>query len=125
MLRVVAVKDARTIVVDNRGVATDVTLAQVIVPPHEEEAAAAYLRQSLVNSWVMIESDARGGAFVYRSPDAMFVNGAIAQRVYASGGGVAMTYVGEVTPGAPTAPKSKTPARAPAPHRAPRRARRR
>src|ERR1043165_7677791 len=80
MLRVVAVKDARTIVVDNRGRATDVTLAQVIVPPHEEEAAATYLRQSLVNSWVMIESDARGGSFVYRSPDAMFVNGALAQR---------------------------------------------
>jgi|ERR1051326_2575149 hypothetical protein len=127
MLRVVAVKDARTIVVDNRGVATDVTLAQVIVPPHEEEAAAAYLRQSLVNSWVMIESDARGGSFVYRSPDAMFVNGALAQRVYANGGGVAMTYVGEVTPGPQKATPTKktTPARAPAPHRAPHRARRR
>ena len=75
MLRVLSVKDARTIVVVNRGVAAEVTLAQVVVPPTEEEAASAYLRQSLTNAWVMIETDARGESFVYRSPDALFVNG--------------------------------------------------
>jgi len=121
MLRVVSVKDARTIVVDNRGVATDVVLAQIVVPPSEEEAAAAYLRQSLVNSWVMIERDARGESFVYRSPDAMFVNGELARRAYVVGRD-RMTYVGEVTPGPRRVETvTKAPVKAPAPHKAPQR----
>ena len=113
MLRVIAVKDSHTIVVDNRGVAADVRLAQVVIAPADEEAASAYLRQSLSNSWVMIESDATGAAFVYRSPDALFVNAELARGAFRSTG-THMVYVGEVTPGAKRL--EKTPPKAPAPH---------
>lgn len=113
MVRVLSVKDARTIVVDHRGVAAEVRLAQVVIPPADEAAAIAYLRQSLTNAWVMVESDAFGAAFVYRSPDALFVNGELARRAYATPG-TPMIYLGEVTPG----PRQATPARAPAPRKA-------
>jgi len=122
MLRVIAVKDSHTIVVDNRGVAADVRLAQVVVAPADEEAATAYLRQSLDNSWVMIENDATGAAFVYRSPDALFVNGELARGAFRSMG-TPMVYVGEVTPGArhvekaPAAPHARVTASVPHRHR--------
>jgi len=113
MLRVIAVKDSHTIVVDNRGVAAEVKLAQVVVAPADEESAAAYLRQSLSGSWVMIESDATGAAFVYRSPDALFINGELARGAFRFGG-THMTYVGEVMPGAKRV--EKAPPGAAAPH---------
>jgi len=97
MVRVISIKDSRTVVVDDRGVAAEVTLAQVVIPPAEEEAAAAYLRKTLVNSWVMMERDERG-AYLYRSPDALFVNGALATRAYAQSG-AEMIFLGEVSPG--------------------------
>jgi len=114
MVRVISIKDARTIVVDNRGIANEVSLSQVVIPPNDEEAATAYLRQSLTNSWVMIESDARGGSFVYRSPDALFINGELSRRAYATLGDH-MTYLGELSPGpqrkeaAPAKTTAKTP----------------
>ena len=75
MLRVISVKNARTLVVDNRGVAAEITLGQVVIPPAEEEAAAAYLRNTLTGAWVMVETDVRGESYVYLSPDALFING--------------------------------------------------
>ena len=97
MVRVISVKDSHTVVVDNQGVAAEVTLAQVVIPPAEEAAAAAYLRKTLVNAWVMMERDDRG-AYLYRSPDAMFVNGALATRAYTQTG-PEMIYLGEVNLG--------------------------
>ena len=97
MVRVISVKDSHTVVVDNRGVAAEVTLAQVVIPHAEEAAAAAYLRKTLVNAWVMMERDDRG-AYLYRSPDAMFVNGALATRAYTQTG-PEMIYLGEVNLG--------------------------
>ena len=117
MVRVIAVKDSHTIVVDNRGVAADVRLAQVVIAPDDEEAATSYLRQTLTNSWVMIDSGA-SGAFVYRSPDALFVNGELSRRAYAAQG-ARMTYLGESMPGAKHEEKRVAPpmpARAAAPH---------
>ena len=98
MLRVVSVKNARTLVVDNRGVAAEITLGQVVIPPAEEEAAAAYLRHTLTGAWVLVETGAQGESYVYRSPDALFVNGALSRRAYL-GASVQMTYGGEVMPG--------------------------
>ena len=116
MVRVVSVKNARTVVIDDRGVAAEVTLAQVVIPPAEEEAAAEYLRKTLANAWVMMETDERGAAFLYRSPDAMFVNGELARRAYAIPG-VPMTFLGEVNPGPriveKASKKTATPKKAP------------
>ena len=97
-VRVVDVKDSHTIVVDNRGIAATVRLAQSVVPPDEEQAAAAYLRNALVSSWVLVETDARGESYVYRSPDGLFVNGELARRAYASGR-TTMVWLGESNPG--------------------------
>jgi hypothetical protein len=127
MMRVVSVRDAHTIVVDNRGVAMDVALAQIVIPPAEEAAAAAYLRDALTGAWVMVETDPRGGSYVYRSPDALFVNGELARRAYASRSTTQMIYVGEVTPGprraepAPKVVKAKPLPPPPKPHRKPHR----
>src|SRR5207237_9579934 len=73
MVRVISIKDARTIVVDNRGIANEVSLSQVVIPPNDEEAATAYLRQSLTQSWATIESDARGGALLYPPPAGLLI----------------------------------------------------
>jgi hypothetical protein len=128
MMRVVSVRNARTLIVDKRGVAADIVLGQVVIPPAEEEAATAYLRAKIVGAWVMVETDAQGQSYVYRSPDALFVNGELARRAYASQSTATMVYVGEVMPGArrveaapraPAAPKHLPPP--PRPHRHPRR----
>jgi hypothetical protein len=124
MLRVIAVKNARTLVVDNRGVAAEITLGQVVIPPAEEDAAAAYLRNTLTGAWVMVETDVRGAAYVYRSPDALFINGELARRAYL-GWTVPMIYLGEVMPGprraepALRAVKAKPMPPPPRPHRKP------
>lgn len=113
MVRVIAVKDSHTIVVDDRGVAAEVKLAQVVVAPDDEAAATSYLRQSLANAWVMIETDSTGASFVYRSPDALFINGELSRRAFASAG-PRMTYLGESMPGPKREEKSVAP-RTPAP----------
>lgn len=127
MVRVVSVRNARTIVVDNRGIAAEVALAQVVIPPAEEAAAAAYLRDTLTGAWVMVETDARGQSYVYRSPDSMFINGALSRRAYATRNAPQMIYLGEVMPGprrAETPPRTvavkKVPP-PPRPHRKPHR----
>lgn len=98
MVRVIDVRDCRTLVVDNRGVAATIHLGQIVVPPGEETIAAAWLRDALVSSWVLVETDTRGEAYVYRSPDGVFMNGEIARRAYVSGR-TAMVWLGESMPG--------------------------
>lgn len=108
MVRVVDVKDCRTIVVNHTGVATTVRLAQIVVPPDEESAATEYLRNTLVSSWVLVETDVRGESYVYRSPDGLFVNGELARRAWTSGH-TTMVYLGEVDPGPQRAASRATP----------------
>jgi hypothetical protein len=90
MVRVARVVDSRTIVLD--GGAT-VTLRGVDVPPDHEELAAEYLRSLLANhAWVLAEN-----GDVYRSPDALYVNAQLIERVYLTG--PRMRYLGEAMPG--------------------------
>ncbi len=95
MLRVGRVVDSRTIVLD--GGAT-VTLRGVDVPPADEAMAADYLRSILTNAWVLVEN----GGDVYRSPDALYVNGQLIMHAYRSAS--KMTYLGESMP----APNART-----------------
>ena|GEM_PF-1863727 len=116
MVRVARVVDSRTIVLD--GGAT-VTLRGVDIPPADEAMAAGYLRSILGNNWVLVEN----GGDVYRSPDALYVNGQLITHAYR--GSARMTYLGESMPAAraarPIAPARVAPARS-APRRAHRRA---
>jgi hypothetical protein len=98
MVRVIDVKDARTLIVDRAGVAAEVRLGDVVIPPGEETAAIEFLRTKVVQRYVMVESNARGEAYVYRSPDALFINGELLRRAYLSRG-TEMIIVGESAPG--------------------------
>jgi hypothetical protein len=90
MVRVGRVIDSRTIVLD--GGAT-VTLRGVDIAPADEAMAADYLRSILTNAWVLVEN----GGDVYRSPDALYVNGQMIMHAYRSAS--KMTYLGESMPG--------------------------
>lgn len=67
---VVGVRDSRTIIVDDKGALSAVTLKNVTVMPDEEAPAADYLRRLVANSWVYIDN-----GDVYRTPDALYING--------------------------------------------------
>jgi hypothetical protein len=139
MYRVLEVVDGRTIVVDRAGARATVILAGVDLV--DEDAARALLDWTLASAWVMLEKQP-GGCFVYRTPDAMFLNRELVLRGYARSTlpgveppqTVPVTYLGQLRPsaGAPTmteqraAPKPKsgsgTRRRSPArPSRSPRR----
>ena len=90
MVRVARVIDSRTIVLDG---GSTVTLRGVDIPPADEAMAADYLRSILGNSWVLVEN----GGDVYRSPDALYVNGQLITHAYR--GSAHMTYLGESMPG--------------------------
>ena len=113
MVRVGRVLDSRTIVVDGGAI---VTLRGVDIPPADEAMAAGYLRSILTNAWVLVEN----GGDVYRSPDALFVNGQMIMHAYR--GASKMTYLGESMPGQRTTappPRATTPAGTAPPRRAP------
>jgi hypothetical protein len=113
MVRVVDVKDARTLIVNQGGVRTEVRLGDVIIPPGEDAAAIEFLRAKVVDHYVMLENGAHGDVYVYRSPDALFINGELLRRAYLTQG-TKMTIVGESSPG-PERSTRKAPAQAPAP----------
>lgn len=80
MVRVIEVADGRTLVVDRNGQRESLRLAGIEIT--NEVHARALLQWTLANAWVMVE--ARGdGFFVYRSPDALFVNRELVQRGFA------------------------------------------
>lgn len=108
MVRVIDVKDARTLIVDRAGVAVEVKLGDVVIPAGEETAAIAFLRTKVVERYVMLESNARGEAYVYRSPDALFINGELLRRAYLTRG-TEMIIVGESSPGPERATRSAPP----------------
>ena len=109
MLRVTAIKDARTLVVDG---AAEVRLAGVEIT--NDLAARELLRWSVGTSWVMVERLQDGSALVYRSPDALFVNRELVLRGYARAtlpgiepeSFVATTYLGVVDSTPRTPPKT-------------------
>ena len=133
MVRIIDVVGPRRVVVDRNGVAQTLVLGGVAIPPGEEEAATAYLRKTFVGSWALVETNAGGEAYLFRSPDALYVNGELARRAYVHPG-VEMIYLGESIPVLARAEKSGTkakgnaaPAESPSPvvrtRRAPRRRR--
>ena len=109
MVRVIAVTDSRTIVIDSNGARTSVTLSGVSVATEEESAAADYLRRIVGDAWVYVE-----GGEVYRSPDALYVNGEMIRHSWRTS--PSMKYLGELELGprpAPAVTKAKAPKRAP------------
>jgi hypothetical protein len=86
MSHIVGVRDSRTIVAETNGIVSTVTLKDVVVPLDEEPQAADYLRRMLANAWVFIEK-----GDVYRSPDALFINGDMNRHPWRT-----MRYLGEL-----------------------------
>jgi hypothetical protein len=116
MVRVVAVENSHTVVVDRNGVAQRLQLARVVVDPEQEEEAALWLRRTLLSAWVLVEGTP-DAAYLYRSPDVMFINGELSRQRWLHAN-VNMTYLGEVDPGGYAArrtPRAATPARSKAP----------
>ena len=70
MAHVVGVRDSHTILVEDKGALSVVTLRNVSVMADEEAPATDYLRRLLANSWVYIDN-----GDVYRAPDALYING--------------------------------------------------
>lgn len=80
MVRVVEIVDGRTIVINRHGTRETIRLAGIEIT--NEVHARALLRWTLGTSWVMVEP--RGdGHFVYRSPDALFINRELVARGFA------------------------------------------
>ncbi len=86
MSHVVGIRDSRTIIVDTNGVTSAITLKNVETASEEETQAADYLRRTLANTWVFIDS-----GDVYRSPDALYVNADMRQHPWRT-----MRYLGEL-----------------------------
>lgn len=105
MFRVLEVRDAQTVVVMTGAQVSVITLRNVAVSPRELDVAENYLREALTNRWVYVEN-----GDIYRSPDGLFINKALADRAWDRG-----KYLGEVNPAemAP-APKPKPTAKKPA-----------
>ena len=81
MVRVVDVRDGRTIVIERNGARETVRLAGLAIL--DEARAAELLRWSVVSFWVMLEPHASGGHLAFRSPDALFINRELVLRGYA------------------------------------------
>lgn len=126
MLRVVAVENARTLVVERNGAREHVTLAGVSVT--DEARATQLLRWTVGTSWVLVERHAGGGHLVWRSPDALLVNRELVVRGYARAtlheidvpSNVIVTYLGEIDPPATSvAPRRRSSGTSPHPSASP------
>lgn len=114
MVRVTGVTDGQTLVVERGGVAVPVKLAGIQVI--DDQGARSLLRWTVGSAWVMLEEQPDGGYFVYRSPDALFLNRELVARGFARAmlpaiepqTHVAVTYLGTLY--APGPPPPKTPA---------------
>lgn len=113
MVRVVAIEDARTIVVEERGTRTKVTLAGIEIT--DPRGARTLLEWTLASSFVMTEARP-GGFLVYRSPDALLINRELVLRGYARATlaeilpqqQAAVTFLGTLDLGLPTASRGST-----------------
>ncbi|HYC60332.1 MAG TPA: hypothetical protein VEK79_12285 [Thermoanaerobaculia bacterium] len=81
LVRVMDVVDGRTLVIERRGAAETVQLAGIALT--DDNGARTMMKWTLVSTWVMLEVQPDGGYFVYRSPDALFVNRELVQRGFA------------------------------------------
>jgi hypothetical protein len=114
MVRVTAVENGRTLVVERNGKTERVTLAGVTIT--DETSARTMLEWTLTSRWVSLEETA-GGQLVYRSPDALFVNRELVLRGFARAtlpgieptSHVPVTYLGTLDlPGTRPAPAVKS-----------------
>lgn len=104
MVRVLDVVDGRTmVVIDEAGKHSTVVLGNVAVADDESAAATAHLRRLVLGQWVLVES----GGFVYRSPDALFVNAEMSRRPWR--GVPRFVYLGVVDPGPSPSQKASKP----------------
>lgn len=104
MVRVIEVVDGRTIVViDEAGKHVTIRLGSVVFGDAESTEAAAYLRRLVLGQWVLVEE----GGFVYRSPDALFVNAEVSRRPWR--GVPRFVYLGTVDPGPGLSQKTSKP----------------
>lgn len=81
MVRVLGVTDGRTLVVERGGTQLQVNLAGIELI--DDRNARALMQWTLVSSWVMLDEQPGGGFYVYRSPDALFVNRELVARGFA------------------------------------------
>lgn len=119
LVRVTSVVDAHTLIVDRAGVAETIRLAGITIT--DADGARTLLEWTLVYKWVMLEPQSGGGCFVYRSPDALFVNRELVTRGFATAAlpaiepqqHVVVTYLGTMratkTPAARGSDSGKTP----------------
>lgn len=117
MVRVVAVQDARTLIIERDGQPHPVRLGGITIT--DELRATELLRWTAVASWVLVEKRADGEHFVWRSPDALFLNRELVLRGYARAtqhgiepeSNVRVTYLGEVDPAGPQRATAAAPSR--------------
>ena len=81
MVRVIGVTDGQTLVVERRGAQVEVKLAGIAMI--DDRGAQELMQWTLVSSWVMLDEQPGGGFYVYRSPDALFVNRELVARGFA------------------------------------------
>lgn len=81
MVRVLGVTDGQTLVVERGGSQVQVKLAGIALT--DDRNARALMQWTLVSSWVMLDEQPGGGFYVYRSPDALFVNRELVARGFA------------------------------------------
>jgi hypothetical protein len=134
MVRVVGVTDGRTLTVERGGAPMQVRLAGIELT--DDAGARALMRWTLVSTWVMLDEQPEGGFYVYRSPDALFVNRELVARGLARATlpniepvqHVVVTYLGTLRGlgiRIPSAPRSGSGRSAPAPAKPSRSSRRR
>lgn len=112
MVRVASIDDARTITIERNGTRERLRLAGIEIT--DDAHARDLLQWTLDSRWVMVERTANGEYFVWRSPDALFINRELVLRGYARAtlaaitpeSTLSVTYLGTYDP-----PRSVTTAR--------------
>jgi hypothetical protein len=114
MVRVLGVVDGQTLVVEHRGEQVQARLAGIALT--DEPGARALMQWTLISKWVMLDEQPGGGFYVYRSPDALFVNRELVARGFARAmlptiepvQHVVVTYLGTIRGTARTPPAAQT-----------------
>jgi hypothetical protein len=118
MLRVVRVGEHATVVVQGKQGESVLRLAGIEIT--DAAGAQELLRWSVGTSWIMVETEPQQGdgfVYIYRSPDALFLNRELVNRGYARATlptvapatYVPVTYLGELNPPAIRTMKMKAP----------------
>jgi hypothetical protein len=107
MVRVIAVADARTLVIDDNGRQQRIRLGGIAIT--DETQATELLRWTAGDKWVFMEKLPDGEHLVWRSPDALFLNREVVLRGFARAtqagveaeSNLRVTYLGIVDPPGP------------------------